>query len=705
MEYGATMGIVVDQYDGTDTENFFNVGDWNTPSALTANTNHVSETGFVQKLNTGNRLKWKEDPDANIYIINGSPSQINCYRHSTESYSVYQQSDGGTNSLQAFMSSSRGLGDTQPLINGPHISGGSTFAGGAGGTGGVGGAGVLNSIAGCKAEGLSFNFSQNWALPNIQGQLKWDPTSDGEIISGINLNILAADSAGLLGGGADTCTGGSALSDDLIIFVQTLNDPTGATTGSLHQGMALQRYTKQAGSAVDQDLATNLGGDNDFLVIRDIKKVLVGGNITHYELFLGGYRKPMELGVDHKLAIGLDRPANNKPYTFVQVGINGYSANSEFNINTMGPTATVPCGKVGAVSYTLQFVEEIEPLEILSENPAIFETEPKDSKDLDIYYEATSAIPMTTNADNLHDAFPVGSTIETLGTIHTVTGHNNLAVQFDVVTTLAVTVPLVGPYYLVSRPDGLELEVSINVVDAVTLEVTIDPFLYNGNHKLPYHNCYSFGNGVESNRIRDNYNLPFISNGVKASTTLEQEYEEEHRKYGLIYSGLYNSTSGVNNLNQFIQAEKITKDVNPIYGSIQKLHARDSDLVALCEDKCLRILSNKDAVFNAGGNTNLTATENVLGQTIPFSGEYGISTNPESFASEAYRVYFTDKVRGAVLRLSKDGLTPISNYGMKDWFRDNLRLADKIFGSHDDRNDEYNIALKNGIRYGYNCIL
>ena len=121
---------------------------------------------------------------------------------------------------------------------------------------------------------------------------------------------------------------------------------------------------------------------------------------------------------------------------------------------------------------------------------------------------------------------------------------------------------------------------------------------------------------------------------MKASTTLEQEYKEEHRKYGLIYSGIYNSTSGINNLNQFIAAEKITKDVNPIYGSIQKLYSRDSDLVTLCEDKILKIVANKDALFNADGNPQLIATDRVLGQTIPFSGEFGISTDPESFASE-----------------------------------------------------------------------
>ena len=41
-------------------------------------------------------------------------------------------------------------------------------------------------------------------------------------------------------------------------------------------------------------------------------------------------------------------------------------------------------------------------------------------------------------------------------------------------------------------------------------------------------------------------------------------------------------------------AEKITKDLNPTYGSIQKLFSRDTDLIAFCEDKVLRVLANKD---------------------------------------------------------------------------------------------------------------
>ena len=189
-----------------------------------------------------------------------------------------------------------------------------------------------------------------------------------------------------------------------------------------------------------------------------------------------------------------------------------------------------------------------------------------------------------------------------------------------------------------------------------------------------------------------------IAKGVKASTTLAEQYKEERRTNGLIFSGIYNSTSGVNNLNQFLQAEAITKDLNPTHGSIQKLFSRDTDLLALCEDKVLKILANKDALFNADGNTNVTSNAAVLGQAVPFTGDFGISLNPESFASDEFRCYFTDRQRGAVLRLSRDGITNIAEHGMEDYFADNLTFARVAIGSFDKVKKTYNLTLKD---YGF----
>ena len=254
-----------------------------------------------------------------------------------------------------------------------------------------------------------------------------------------------------------------------------------------------------------------------------------------------------------------------------------------------------------------------ETVVLPSPNPAIFETEPKEGVDLDLYYEATDALPI---AD------------------------------------------------------------------------------LNNAQLLNYFNCYSFGNGVESDRIEDDFNAKVIGKGTKVSSTLENTYEEERRGAGLIYSGIFNSTSGVNELNQFIAGLKITKDLNPIYGTIQKLYARDTDLIALCEDKCFRILANKDALFNADGDSNLTGNNSVLGQTVPYSGEYGISKNPESFASFGFRTYFADKARGTILRLSRDGLTDIGDKDMSFYFQDKLRKSTGgLIGSYDVDASSYNVCI------------
>ena len=98
-------------------------------------------------------------------------------------------------------------------------------------------------------------------------------------------------------------------------------------------------------------------------------------------------------------------------------------------------------------------------------------------------------------------------------------------------------------------------------------------------------------------------------------------------------------------------------------------------------------------MFNADGNPQLIATNRVLGDANPFTGDYGISKNPESFTKDNYRAYFTDKQRGAVLRLSMDGITPISDYGMSDYFKDNLKLNNRLIGSFDDKKGEYNLTM------------
>ena len=210
---------------------------------------------------------------------------------------------------------------------------------------------------------------------------------------------------------------------------------------------------------------------------------------------------------------------------------------------------------------------------------------------------------------------------------------------------------------------------------------------------LDWYNAITFKNGVESNRIRDDFNAVFIDNGVKASTVLNKPYRQEHKFNGIIYSGIINSRSGVNRTNEFNMANSITKDLLPSYGSIQKFHAWDDSMVILCEDKSLRVYANKSALYNADGSSNLISDSRVIGDPIEYNGVFGIGVNPESFASYGFRCYFADKSRGVVLRLSKDGLTPISAANMGGFFEERLAAASTLLGSYDSNLKVYNLSF------------
>ena len=295
-------------------------------------------------------------------------------------------------------------------------------------------------------------------------------------------------------------------------------------------------------------------------------------------------------------------------------------------------------------------------------------------------------ITETTDSSGTVTAIYVRNMVDTSG------GFNDYPFEFYVCLTSPTTPSGTGsgPAIFETIPEENILDIYYEISNSILIAG------YNTAQPLDWYNAFDFGDGVESNRIKDDFNEEFASTQIKASTTIDSPFKQKTNKSSLIYSGLYNSRNDFNNLNQFNTGEKITKELNTEYGSIQKLYARNTDLIAFCEDKVLRILANKDALYNADGNVNLVSTNNVLGQAVPYGGEYGISKDPESFATDGNRIYFSDKARNAVLRLSRDGLTVISNKGMKSYFRSLLNTQTlPIVGTFDTHSDQYIMSLDN----------
>ena len=330
-------------------------------------------------------------------------------------------------------------------------------------------------------------------------------------------------------------------------------------------------------------------------------------------------------------------------------------------------------------------------------NPAVWETKPKESVDIDIYYQASDIIPINLNPNTDEELIPTNSTFKRGTVTHKVTGWDKL--KMAITPSLASTGAFTDELIKITTPSGRISSFTFSGANDGTFVTIVNSGIAYAPHTLAWNNCWSFGNGVESDRVRDDYNAPQMDNGVKASTVLGEQVREERRKHGLIWSGIYNSTSGINETNQFIQAEKITKDLNPSYGSLQALLNRDTRLIMFCEDKVLRGVTNKDALYNADGNPQLVASNTVVGDVTPYALDYGISKNPESLAVSPSNSYFADANRGKVLALSGEGIVPISDIGMEGHFlnlKSYLKSSSTIVGTFDDKTREYNLSVHGG---------
>ena len=210
---------------------------------------------------------------------------------------------------------------------------------------------------------------------------------------------------------------------------------------------------------------------------------------------------------------------------------------------------------------------------------------------------------------------------------------------------------------------------------------------------LPVFNCFSWGNAFESYRIKDKFNSKTLFIDTRPSTTV-QDYRQNKRIASLTWSKPYEQTTNYNGLNEFNLALINFKDIDDKYGSIQKLVSYDTDVDVWQEDKVHKALYNKSVLYNQDGSSNLEKSNEVIGGVIAYAGEYGISKHPESLTKYGNYTYWWDEKRGAVLRKGQSGIEVISNFGMKDWFKDVARNnTGFVMGGYDPYFNQYIISL------------
>lgn len=211
---------------------------------------------------------------------------------------------------------------------------------------------------------------------------------------------------------------------------------------------------------------------------------------------------------------------------------------------------------------------------------------------------------------------------------------------------------------------------------------------------LDFFNCFCQGNGAESYIIKDAFNKNYLNIDLKPSLATIEKYKAVRRHADLIFGDAYIESSNINGLNVFNAATLNFKELDKQYGSIQKLHSRDNDILVLKERKASKVMFKKKLMYNSDGSSNLTSTDETLSDEITYLGSNGIGKHPEGFAENDYQIYYPNPVKGVITRLSIDGTTDIVN-GMSDFFRDLFRLQPnaKMLGGYDAYTNQYVFSI------------
>lgn len=217
--------------------------------------------------------------------------------------------------------------------------------------------------------------------------------------------------------------------------------------------------------------------------------------------------------------------------------------------------------------------------------------------------------------------------------------------------------------------------------------------------KLDWFNCFSYGNAVESYKIRDEFNAKGLDVGVRPLSNIREEYKEVTRVADITWSDLYNDDTDFNGLNTFnlslLNFIKLDKEE----GSIQKIFNDGNRNILVLQEDAIGIMPyNKQIINDVEGGRIVGIATNVLNRNSYREyarGKHGISKNPESFISIGSRRYFTDQQRGDLIRLANDGITTINQNLLEHEFS-NLMSANKLnkmVGGYDPKHGEYMLHL------------
>jgi len=203
---------------------------------------------------------------------------------------------------------------------------------------------------------------------------------------------------------------------------------------------------------------------------------------------------------------------------------------------------------------------------------------------------------------------------------------------------------------------------------------------------------------IESDDINDEFSS---SIWAKGRAHLPFENAATIRRYnGITYSDAYAEDVANLSLSSFNPSLANFFSLDSANGACNYIGTfRDDYLLAFQENRVARVPVNKDIITSPTTDGIVSISTNVLNTPAYYAGDFGCGSNPESVLIRDGNGFFVDTSRKKLVRLTSEGLSPISENGVDSLFKSNLdsflaQGGSRIVSGYDPEDDQYYVTLR-----------
>ena len=220
---------------------------------------------------------------------------------------------------------------------------------------------------------------------------------------------------------------------------------------------------------------------------------------------------------------------------------------------------------------------------------------------------------------------------------------------------------------------------------------------------INFYNGYSWGNGIESYKIRDEFNGKVLHHNFRPNAYDIKGYKSVRKANDITHSNLYNYELKLNQLSIFNPALLNWKTLPAIYGPIKRILSSDNNITVYCVNKVMLVMYEKSVLMDLAGNESVATSNEVLGSEIVIDYECGVGNNPESIVSLGNAHLFVDPIRKRLFSKQGREIQELNARG-SGCFHEFVQLLSNhktFLGSFDDARAEYILGIDQNFSVAY----